>query len=174
MFILLGQPLALDVPFTDAAGIQRPANWLRLASPEERLAAGISEQPDPPSWDQRFYWGYSEDGQLIPKDHGQLVEQWTQQTRQTANTLLAPSDWQIIREADNGRPTASGVKDEREAIRQAAGQKNQAIAATVTTDELAQYITGSDYPVWPPNQPPTPASGTTIMSDDTLADSGIN
>jgi len=173
MFILLGRPLALDVPFTDAAGIQRPANWLRLASPEERLAAGISEQPDPPSWDQRFYWGYSEDGQLIPKDHGQLVDQWTQQTRQTANTLLTPTDWQIIREADNGRPVASGVKDEREAIRQASGQKNQAIAATTTTDELAQYITGSDYPVWPPNQPPVPASGTTIVSDESPADSGV-
>lgn len=174
MFVLLGRPLALDVPFTDAAGIQRPANWLRLASPEERLAAGISEQPDPPSWDQRFYWGYSEDGQLIPKDHGQLVEQWTQQTRQTANTLLTPTDWQIIRESDNGRPVPSGVREEREAIRQAAGSKNQAIAATTTTDELAQYITGPDYPTWPPYQPPVSVSGTTIVSDDSSAASGID
>ena len=174
MFILLGRPLALDVPFTDAGGIQRPANWLRLASPEERLAAGITEEPDPIPYDERFYWGRREDGSLIPKDHEQLVQLWQGQTRQTANTLLSPTDWQIIRESDNGRPTASGVKEEREAIRQAAGEKNQAIAATATTDELAQYITGSLYPVWPPNQPPVPASGTTIASDISSADAGIN
>lgn len=149
MFILLGKPLALDTPFVDAGGIQRPANWLRLASSEERLEAGITEVPDPPTWDQRFYWGYSEDGQLIPKDHGELVVLWQDTTRQTANSLLTPTDWQIIRASDNGVPPASGIPEHRQAIREAAGTKNQAIAATTTTDELAAYITGSDYPVWP-------------------------
>ena len=37
MFLLDGKPLALDTPFTDpATGVQYPANWLRLATPEER------------------------------------------------------------------------------------------------------------------------------------------
>jgi len=27
--------------------------------------------------------------------------------------------------------------------------------------------------VWPPNQPPVPASGTTIVSDESPADSGV-
>jgi hypothetical protein len=75
MFILNGKPLSPDVAFT-TGGIQYPANWLRLATPEEREAIGITEQADPPVWDQRFAWGYSEDGQLIWKDHTQLVEQW--------------------------------------------------------------------------------------------------
>lgn len=174
MFILLGRPLALDVPFTDAAGIQRPANWLRLASPEERLAAGITEAADPIPYDERFYWGRREDGGLIPKDHEQLVVLWQNQTRQTANTLITPTDWQIIRESDNGKPAASGVKAYRESVRQAAGEKNQTIAATQTTDELAQYITGADYPSWPSDQPPVPASGTTIADDESSADGGID
>jgi hypothetical protein len=98
MFILDGKPLSPDVAFTHE-GIQYPANWLRLATPEEREAIGITEVPDPPTWDQRFYWGYTEDGELIPKDHTQLVEQWVAQTRITAGTLLVPTDWVIIREA---------------------------------------------------------------------------
>jgi hypothetical protein len=149
MFILLGRPLALDVAFTDAAGIERPANWLRLASPEERLAAGITEQPDPIPYDERFYWGRREDGSLIPKDHGDLVVLWQNTTRQTANTLLTPTDWQIIRESDNGTPVLSGVKEYRQSIREATGVKNAAISGTTTTEALADYITGQDYPVWP-------------------------
>jgi hypothetical protein len=57
MFQLNGQPLALDVPFTTEDGTQYPQNWLRLASPEERAAIGITEVEDPPAYDDRFYWG---------------------------------------------------------------------------------------------------------------------
>jgi hypothetical protein len=102
-FLLDGQPLAVDTPFTDAKGNKYPANWLRLSTAEEKAAIGITEVPDPTPYDQRFYWGYDAEGNLIPKDHAQLVEQWTSQTRTTANSLLSPTDWIIIREADNGK-----------------------------------------------------------------------
>lgn len=144
MFLLNGKPLSPDVAFVDINDIQRPANWLRLATVDERLAAGVTEVPDPPSYDQRFYWGPN-----LPKDHGQLVEQWTQQTRTTANTLLAPTDWIIIREADNGKPADPLLKTWREDIRLATGVKVTAIKQTADTPALAAYITGADYPVWP-------------------------
>ena len=57
MFLLDGKPLSPDVAFTTPDGTQYPANWLRLASPEERAAIGITEAPDPEQYDQRFYWG---------------------------------------------------------------------------------------------------------------------
>jgi hypothetical protein len=158
MFILDGHPLSPDVPF-EHDGISYPANWLRCSQPEERAAIGITEQPDPPVWDQRFAWGYSEDGSLIWKDHAQLVEQWVAQTRQTANTLLAPTDWIIIREADNGKPADPVLKTWREDIRSDCETKIAAIEATTTTAELAAYITGADYPAWPadPYAPQPPA-----------------
>ena len=150
MFIFHGQPLSPDVAFTDPeSGVNYPANWLRLSSPEEREAIGISEVPDPIPYDERFYWGRRVDGSLIPKDHTQLVEQWTVQTRTTAGTLLQPTDWIIIREADNGKVPDPAIKTWREDIRLAAGTKIQAVTATTDTDELAAYITGADYPVWP-------------------------
>lgn len=55
MFLLNGQPLAVDTPFT-ANEIQYPANWLRLASAEEKSAIGITEVADAVRADDRFYW----------------------------------------------------------------------------------------------------------------------
>ena len=145
MFIFHGAPLSPDVAFTDPdTGVQYPANWLRLASPDERTAIGITEEPDPAPYDQRFYWQPG-----VPKDHTQLVEQWVAQTRTTANSLLQPTDWIIIREADNGKPADPAIKTWREDIRLATGVKVTAIRDTADTDALAAYITGADYPVWP-------------------------
>jgi len=149
MFLLNGVTLPIDACFTDpATGIQYPANWLRLASPEERAAIGITEAPDPVWYDQRFYWSPE-----LPKDHSQLVEQWIGQTRATANTLLAPTDWMVIREADNGKPMDAAIKAERQAIREAAGTKIAAINATATTAELAAYITSAAYSSWSAPEP---------------------
>ncbi len=172
MFLLDGNPLAPDVPFKHA-GIQYPANWLRLSSPQERKAIGITEVPDPQPYDQRFYWGPG-----LPKDHAQLVEQWVAQTRTTANTLLAPTDWIIIREADNGKAADPLLKTWREDIRLATGVKVTAIRDTLDTDELAAYITGADYPVWPADpyvpQPPAPEGDDTVSFAANSTSSGFS
>ena len=157
MFLLDGKPLSPDVAFTHD-GIQYPANWLRLSTPEERAAIGITEVPDPIPVDFRFYWDTG-----IPKDHGQLVEQWCDQTRTTAGTLLQPTDWMVIREADNGVVMPQEVKGRREEIRQLSGVKITAIKATTTTEELAAYVTSADYSRWEP-EPEPPLADTIAFS----------
>lgn len=148
MFVLDGRTLSPDAPFTHD-GVNYPANWLRLSTLEEKEAIGIQEVPDPPIWDQRFYWGYDQDGNLIPKDHADLVALWDSQTKDTANKLLFPTDWMIVRESDNGTPCPTDTKTWRQSIRTSCGTKLNNINATTTTDELAAYITGPDYPIWP-------------------------
>lgn len=160
-----GRLIAPDVAFT-LREIQYPANFLRLSTEEEKIALGIEWVPPEPNYDQRFYWGYDAEGKLIPKDHTQLVEQWVQQTRTTANTLLAPTDWIIIREADNGKAADPLLKTWREDIRLATGVKVGVIRDTLDTTDLAAYITGANYPVWPADPyAPQPASG---LNDDTM------
>lgn len=149
MFILDGKPLSPDRAFTHA-GVQYPANWLRLSTLEEKQAIGITEVPDPEPYDQRFYWGYDAEGHLIPKNHVQLVDQWCDQTRTTAGTLLQPTDWMVIREADNGVAMSQDVKDRREEIRHLSGVKVAAIKATTTTEKLAAYVTSAEYNQWEP------------------------
>ena len=144
MFVLNGKPLALDRAFTTEDGRQFPANWLRLATPEERAAVGITEQPDPViSYDQRFYWGPNN-----PKDHAQLVEQWTQQIKQTAGSLLSQTDWYITRASETGVAAPQSVLNKRQVVRTLSNEKEAFLAATASTDELASYVTSSEFNRW--------------------------
>jgi hypothetical protein len=173
VFVLNGKPLALDVAF-EANDTLYPANWLRLASPTEREAVGITEVPDPPVYDQRFYWGYTASGTLIPKDHGVLVSGWSDQTSQTAYTLLLPTDWQIVRQMDDGTRADPMIVAWRQNIRQATSEKISCLQSTTTTDELASYVTGSGYPVWPqlnPPVPPTPDPSGVVFNNLATSDS---
>lgn len=166
MFILDGRPLSPDAPFSHN-GVNYPSNWLRLTTLEQKEAIGIQEIPDPPTWDQRFYWGYDQEGHLIPKDHTQLVTEWTNQTKITANALLLPTDWLIVREADNGTVCPADTKSWRQLIRTSCETKIFNIAATTTTDELATYITGTEYPVWPQESDINAPYASWIQSPDT-------
>jgi hypothetical protein len=148
MFILNGKPLPLNVPF-EANGTLFPANWLSLSTSEEREAQGISEVPDPPKFDHRFYTGFTASGTLIPIDHATLLPVWTEETQRTANYLLGPTDWTVVREIDNGTPVPSGIKTWRQDIRNFCETKVNSINATSTTDELAVYINGQEYSYWP-------------------------
>jgi len=143
MFVLNGKPLALGRAFTTEDGRQFPANWLRLATPEERAAVGITEAPSEPSYDQRFYWGPNN-----PKDHTQLVEQWIATIKQTAGTLLAPTDWYITRQVETGLQAPQSVLDRRSAIRTLSNEKEAFLAATETTDELVNYVTSPTFHAW--------------------------
>lgn len=163
MFVLPdGRSLALDVPF-EWDEVQYPANWLRLASVEEREAIGISEVADPPVYDQRYYWGYDNDGNLIPKqfeDEPQVDEEGepvldangnpvittglkTQQIRQQkeiAGTLLAPSDWYVIRQAEDGIAVPENILSYRQAVRTISGVREDAIAACMNVAELIALL----------------------------------
>jgi len=144
MLQLNGKTLRYDKAFSHD-GIQYPANWLRLTSLEEKQAIGIVEVPDQPPavWDQRFYWGVDN-----PKDHTQLVEQWVAQVKQTAGSMLSPTDWYIVRNSENGSPVPQEVLDRRIEIRSFSNQKETAIETTTTTEELAAYVTSTEFSQW--------------------------
>jgi hypothetical protein len=142
MFILNNKPLSPDVAF-EHEGIQYPANWLRLASPEERAAIGITEEPDPIPVDQRFYWDTG-----IPKDHAQLVEQWVSQVKQTAGSLLSQTDWYITRFTETGVEAPQSVLNRRSEVRLLSNEKEASLKATASTEELAAYVTGPEFNVW--------------------------
>jgi len=177
MFLLDGKPLSPDRAFTHN-GVQYPANWLRLSTLQEKEAIGITEVPDPKPYDQRFYWGYDKDGNLIPKDHAQLVSLWIGNTRDTANKLLVQTDWMVVRQADNGTVMDADWKSWRESVRLAANEKVLHIGTTNDTAELAAYITGDAYPVWPsdPDHPPVAAdsAGDGVGASVDGADAGLD
>ena len=148
-----GKLVSDDMAFT-WNGIQYPSNWIKLSTQVDRVAIGLEGPlPAPPWYDQQFYWGYDNEGKLIPKDHAELVTLYCGYCRMNANALLRDTDWMVIREADNGAEVPLEVKAYRQMIREKCGIKLTAIEATTTTEELAAYITGPDYPVWTEPEP---------------------
>jgi hypothetical protein len=146
MFMLNGSPLALDTPFK-SNDIQYPANWLRMTTLEEKEAIGITEVADPASYDDRYYWGVGipkqlEDEEITPED-GQpytqtgLKSQVIAQIKQTAGSLLAPTDWKVIRATETGIPLDADTLTARANIRAASNINEAAVAACTTVDELA-------------------------------------
>ena len=152
--------LPLDIPWTADNGTQYPANWLRLSSSDERAALGISWVNDAVAYNQKFYWGYDSDGNLIPKTYTELQANWVAQTKQTANTLLIPSDWRVIKAKERGTTMNAGWKTWRQTIRTECGTKVTAIedcskigdvsphADLARVQALAEYVTGSAYSAW--------------------------
>ena len=167
MFMLDDKPLALDTAFTHAE-IQYPNNWLRLASPEERAAIGITEVLGPDWYDGRYYWGpglpkllddreesdeqgnplYVKvlgevDGQPAMVDSTErlvtkgLKSQFVAQIKTTAASLLATTDWKIIRATEGVKPCDEDTLAERDAIRAASDAHELEVIACTTVDELA-------------------------------------
>ena len=131
MFLLNEQPIGLDTAFTHNE-IQYPANWIRLASPEERAAIGITEVADLPTYDDRFYWASGE-----PKDIDMLKTYMISQVKTTAGTMLAPTDWKVIRAQETGVPLEATLLSYRASIREASNTNETAISACTIVDELA-------------------------------------
>ena len=135
-FLLNGNPLAVDVPFT-VGDVNYPANWLRLSSAQEKKDLGITEVEDPKTYDSRFYWGdgtakalddvdaKDEKGNLLKNEDGsQMVIQGVKsvlkaQEKEIAKSLLNKYDWQVVRKAEKGTELDSAVATYRDSIRTA-------------------------------------------------------
>lgn len=159
-FLLNGQPLAVDQPFTDTNGTQYPANWLRLASDEEKTAVGITWQADPLPYDGDFYVGRDSEGDLVAKP----LEDWSEtdefgvettyeglktfhkrQQKEIAASLLAPSDWYVVRKAeDSAAAIPAAVGTYRAAVRTTCGTREGEINACTTVAELEALLRNPD------------------------------
>jgi len=151
--------LALDVPW-EHNDVQYPANWLRLSTAQDRSELGIVWENAGASWNQKFYWGYDADGNLLPKTYTDLKTLWIAKTKETANSLLQPSDWRVIKAKERGTTMNADWKTWRQTIRTECGTMVTAIEATADVGDTAphadfgrvealqQYIEGGTYGVW--------------------------
>jgi len=143
MFILQGKSLSPDSAFTTPDGTQYPARWLRLSTLEQREAIGITEVPDSPFYNQEYYWGYDESGNLIPKDLEGLKELHIQRVKQTANGNLTPTDWYIIRNFERNIEVPVGIASYRAAVIVVSNQREALIEAVETVEELKSLYESS-------------------------------
>jgi hypothetical protein len=129
---------------------------LRLTSIEEKNAIGITEVADPEPYDDRFYWGVDNPKQLdnitvTPEEgepyvqHG-LKHQWTTQVKDTANKLLAQTDWMVIRKAERDVAIPAATVTYRAAVVTEANRLETAISACSDVPALIAVVNAQGWP----------------------------
>ena len=153
-FLLDGKPLAVDVAFSHN-NINYPANWLRLASLDEKKAIGITEVADDTAvYDSRFYTGdgiekkltdtNEVDGNgdpLLDENGDQVVTLGVKsvlkaQEKEIAGSLLAKYDWYVVRKAETSKAIPTTIKTYRTAIRTACATRETEIDNCADTAAL--------------------------------------
>ena len=126
-------------------------------------------------YDQRFYWGVDNpkllddreevdengnpmwvkvwdaatesmvdsDKRLVTKG---LKSQWIAQTKQTANSMLAQTDWMVIRKAERGVDIPVATQTYRAAVIAEANRLETAIAACADVPALIAVVESQDWP----------------------------
>ena len=153
MFTLNGQTIQYDRPWTHPeTGTQYPANWMRLTSLAEKQAVGLVEVATPVTqvYDQRFYWSASNPKQLedVTDDDGNtttgLKTLWKEKQSQIAASLLAPSDWRVIKAQETGGTVATEWTTYRAAVRTACNTRQTEIDACEDVPALKELLYGAE------------------------------
>ena len=177
MFLLNDKPISPDTAFTHE-GIQYPNNWLRLASPEERAAIGITEVADEDTFfDNRYYWSKGNAKALEDREESDeqgnplyvkvldksdpenpvmvdtaerlvtkgLKSNMIAQVKHTAGTLLAQTDWMVIRKAERDVAIPPKVAQQRQHVVGEADRLEKAIAQTTTVEQLIAVISNQQW-----------------------------
>ena len=122
-------------------------------SDEDKEQWGVTWQDDPDtSYDDRFYWAkdvprsltdineVDDDGDaILDADGNQVVTLglksiWVAQTKTTANSLLASSDWYVTRKAETDEAIPSTITTYRTAVRTASGTIETAVNGCADLD----------------------------------------
>ena len=135
MYVLNGtKELKPGKTWTDDNGVQHPGNWASVWSDDVKASYGIKEVAVQVKPDSKFYWvgqrSLNGSWSSTPKNLDDVTEtilgedvttlglksQWIARTKKTANSLLSPTDWQVIAKAERDRAIDSDVATYRAAV----------------------------------------------------------
>ena len=151
MFLLNGNRLQEGTSFYDANGTQYPSGWLNQSTEAEKAAIGITWVADPIPVDTRFYWDtdlpkaledkLEEDGSTTKG----LKTTFKAQVKDTANKLLAQTDWYVIRKAERSVDIPTDIADQRSAIVTEANRLDTAIDGVDTVEGLIAILNNQTW-----------------------------
>lgn len=161
--------------WTDDNGYQHPKNWASVWDSTAKTSRGLVWEDNPTPVDARFYTGRDADGDAIEKnladelwvdgDGNPINDPHTgqqgvnkglktvhiEEAKRIANALLAPTDWMVVRAAeDSSKAVASKYSTYRAAIRTACAAIEQDIN---DCSSLAEFMALWDTPVDSDNEP---------------------
>ena len=137
MFLYNGNRFNINEPFTGPDGTQYPAGW--FLNPEHRTAIGIVEVTEETRPDDRFYWVTDNgDGTFTstPKDLDNLKAMQVTKIKNQAGSILAQTDWKVIRAYETGTTIDTELASFRQSIREHSNDLESQINGTTTVEEL--------------------------------------
>jgi hypothetical protein len=170
MFQLNGNPISIDSEQV-IGGIRYP----HLRDPALREQLGIVEVADPENYDQRFYWSptlpkllddrlevkeddtplyvqvYNPATEAMEDTTEQVVtkglkSQWTAQVKQTAGSMLAQTDWMVVRKAERNIDVPTAVAAKRAAIVAECDRLEAAITGCADVEALITVVGSQNWP----------------------------
>ena len=173
-FELNGQPISIDRPYTSPEGVTYPhlrdpslraeLGVVEVPDPErydERFYWGpnnpklledreeVDENGDP-AWVKVLSTDaegrpvmVDSDVRLVTKG---LKSQWIAQTKTTAGSLLAQTDWMVIRKAERNIDIPAATQTYRAAVVAEADRLEAAIAACASVEDLIAVVSNQNWP----------------------------
>lgn len=152
---LNGKTLRADRGFTHD-GIQYPRNWLVKSTEAERTAIGITWEADPVRADDRYYWDGDVNNPKALDNVDEVVDgettttyglkhTMTAQVKVTAGSLLAPTDWYVIRKVERSVDIPTDVASKRTAIVAESERLETAIAGVANVEALIEVMNSQDW-----------------------------
>ena len=149
-YMLDGRRLRVGRPFKTTDGVSYSQLWAKQLSADEKTALGITYVADPEPFDSKYYYsagnprqldnGTDDDGNTTYGIRPGIV----QQQKDTAASLLAQTDWYVVRKSETDVAIPTNVATYRAAVRTVCGTRETEIAAVSTTAALEALMKAPD------------------------------
>ena len=138
-------------------GVQYPANWCNLSTPEDKAAIGMVDVIYGTAPSDTYYWVTQEapvlvDGQVVvnytstPQDLDQTKATCKSQINNTAYSLLLPNDWMVVKATETSTPMDPAWNTWRQSIRTTAEGYVAAIMAAADMPALEAVMSSVTWP----------------------------
>lgn len=145
-----GKSIRPGKSWKDDSGVVHPSNW-NIWSAEHKVSMGITETiPETPPDSRLYNWSMNKDGTINSKakklnDSGSgdskvpgLKSTLKNGIKVQQGSLLAQTDWVVIRKADTGTAIPSNIQTWRDAIRTKATAMEDAVDASSSVTDVAK------------------------------------
>lgn len=169
--------ISAGTPFT-WNGIEYPANWCNLSTPQDKAAIGMvdviyGQQPN-----DQYYWVteqppvYNAQTNQVdinftatPKDLTGVKTNAISQINGTAYSILLPTDWMVVKAVETSTTVSHVWNVWRQSIRTTASNAVSTVEGATNVDEVAATMSGI---TWPPS--PDQVAAALAQAPDQLAD----
>ena len=143
-------------------GVEYPANWCNLSSPQDKAAIGMVNVVYGAQANDQYYWVTQQDpvynaqtNQVdinftsTPKDLTSVKGSSINQINSTAYSILLPTDWMVVKAVETSTTVSPAWNSWRQSIRTTASAAVSGVEGATNVDEVAAVMSNINWPKSP-------------------------